>query len=260
MPADKKALDLLLNAIKTKKPCKPIRHIIGEDNISGAVAIQEELNKIRIKGGAKPIGAKIGSTSKAVQQQLGMNQPDYGILFDDMQVKSGATIPWKNLMQPKVEAEVAFVISQDLDTMPLSRVKLIGSIKAAFISIEIVDSRIEDWDIEITDSIADNASSGLFALGDRSTMLTEVDLQRARMELMKNGEVVSKGMTSASLDSPINALQWLATKMAELGQPLKAGSIVLSGALGPVVDVSPGDVIEAHIDGMGSCVVNFSKS
>ncbi len=259
MSVDKKAMDLLLNASKKGKPCAPIRDIIGEDNIQGAYDLQAAINAVRIAEGATPVGAKIGATSKAVREQFHLNQPDYGVLFDDMQLQTGATIPWKDVIQPKVEAEVAFIINKDLKGHPISRVKLIGSIKAAYVSIEIVDSRIKDWDIAITDTIADNASSSHFVLGDRATMLTEVDLQRARMELKKNGEVKSKGMASNSLDSPINALLWLANKMSELGSPLKKGSIILSGALGPVVDVEPGDHIEASIEGLGSCSVSFGK-
>ena len=259
MPTDKKALDHLMNAIKGKKPCPPIRHIIGEGNIEGAYDIQEKLNKVRVESGASVIGAKIGLTSKVVQDQLGVNQPDYGMLFDDMRIDNGGTVAWKELMQPKAEAEIAFIIKNDLEGHPISRVKLIGSIKAAFVSIEVVGSRIKDWDIGITDTIADNASSSHFVLGDRATMLTEVDLQRARMELKKNGEVVSKGKAGNSMDSPINALLWLANKMSELGNPIKAGSIILTGALGPTVDLSPGDQLEATIDGLGSCSFKVGK-
>ncbi|NNK80119.1 MAG: 2-keto-4-pentenoate hydratase [Flavobacteriales bacterium] len=259
MATDKKALDLLMNAIKKKKPCAPIRHLIGEDNIEGAYDIQEQLNKARQEAGSSVIGAKIGLTSKAVQVQLGVDQPDYGVLFDDMQIQNGGTVAWKELMQPKAEAEVAFIIQNDLEGHPISRVKLIGSIKAAYVSIEVVGSRIKDWDIGITDTIADNASSSHFVLGDRASRLTEVDLQRARMELKVNGEVVSKGKAGDSMDSPINALLWLANKMSELGNPLKAGSIILTGALGPTVDLRPGDKLEATIDGLGSCSFAVSK-
>lgn len=259
MSVDKKALDLLTNAIKKNKPCTPVRHILGEDNIQGAYDVQAALNKHRVNNGAKVIGAKIGLTSKAVQQQLGVDQPDYGVLFNDMKVENGGTIEWADLMQPKAEAEVAFEIQQDLTGHPISRVKLIGSIKAAFVSIEIVGSRIKDWDIQITDTIADNASSSHFVIGDRPAMLTEVDLQRARMEMRKNGEVVSKGITADCLDSPINALLWLANKMDELGSPIKKGDIILSGALGPMVDLKPGDKLEATIDGLGSCSFRVGK-
>jgi len=259
MPTDKKALDLLMNAVNKKKPCSPIRHLIGEDNIKGAYDIQEALNSARLEKGASIVGAKIGLTSKAVQEQLGVNQPDYGMLFDDMQIDNGGTVEWNELMQPKAEAEVAFVIKNDLEGHPISRVKLIGSIKEAFVSIEVVGSRIKDWDIGITDTIADNASSSHFVLGDRPTMLTEVDLQRARMELKKNGKVVSHGKAGDSMDSPINALLWLANKMSELGNPIKAGSIILTGALGPTVDLKPGDRLEATIEGLGSCSFRVGK-
>ncbi|NNC82840.1 MAG: 2-keto-4-pentenoate hydratase [Flavobacteriales bacterium] len=259
MPTDKKALDLLMNAVEKKKPCQPIRHIIGEDNIQGAYDIQSALNDQRVKDGASVIGAKIGLTSKVVQDQMGVSQPDYGILFDDMRIENGGTVAWKDLMQPKAEAEVAFVLKEDLADHPITRFKLISSIKAAFISIEVVGSRIKDWDIGITDSIADNASSSHFVLGDRATRLTEVDLQRARMELRQNGEVVSTGKAGNSMDSPINALLWLANKMSELGKPLRAGNIILTGAIGPTVDLKPGDTLEATIDGLGSCSFKVGK-
>jgi len=206
--------------------------------------------------GARKVGAKIGLTSEAVQAQLGVVQPDYGVLFDDMQVDNGGTVLWKHLMQPRIEAEVAFVLGKDVTGTPPDEAAILDAIDHCCIALEVVGSRVKDWNIKITDTIADNASASHFVLGDKQVSVDPGQLISCTMELTKNQELVSTGTGEACLGSPIYALHWLAITMAHLGSPLKKGDIILSGALGPMTSLAPGDHIEAHISGMDSVTLN----
>ena len=161
------------------------------------------------------------------------------------------------LMQPKVEAEIAFVLGKDLPNRPVSTVELINAIDYALAAIEIVGSRIKDWNIKITDTIADNASASHYVLGHKPTKLSDFDVINCQMRMTKNGDLASEGKGAACLGSPINATLWLADKMAEIGTPLKAGQVILSGALGKMTTVQAGDTIEASIDGLSSVSVSF---
>ncbi|MEL6653803.1 MAG: fumarylacetoacetate hydrolase family protein, partial [Bacteroidota bacterium] len=209
--------------------------------------------------GARLVGCKIGLTSEAVQQQLGVDQPDYGMLFADMEVMNGAIVPWGELHQPKAEAEIAFVLKADLPSDEITTVELFSAIDYAVAAIEIVGSRVKDWDIRITDTIADNASASHFVLGHKPVPLTHLDLITSRMRLYKNAELMSEGRGSDCLGSPLTATMWLAKTIARLGRPLKTGDIVLTGALGPMVNVEPGDHIKAGIEGLGEVSVRFGK-
>ncbi len=148
-------------------PCPPVRDLIGADNVDAAYAVQQQLTRARIEAGARVVGRKIGLTSPAVRRQLGVDQPDFGVLFDDMDVSALAEVPMHTLLQPKVEAEIAFVLSDDLSAGDLTADQVRGAVAYAVAALEIVDSRIAGWDITIADTIADNASSGLFVLGPR---------------------------------------------------------------------------------------------
>jgi 2-keto-4-pentenoate hydratase len=203
-------------------------------------------------------GRKIGLTAKSVQRQLGVDQPDFGMLFDHMSVADGESVPIRTLIAPKCEAEVAFVLGDDLDCECPTTVDALAAIDYALPAIEIVDSRIANWDIGIVDTIADNASSGLFVLGSRPVAVEDLDLRLCGMSLQKNGTGVSYGAGAAGLGSPLTALLWLARTMHASGRPLQAGDVVLSGALGPMVAAAAGDLFEARIGGLGSVRVSFS--
>jgi 2-keto-4-pentenoate hydratase len=194
-----------------------------------------------------------------VQKQLGVGQPDFGMLFADMAVEDGATIEPGRLLQPKVEVEVAFVMRRAPNVGKLTTAELISSIDYVLPALEIVDSRIQGWDIGIIDTIADNASSGLFVLGTRPVPVSEVDLRLCGMVLEKNGEPVSFGAGAACLGHPLHALGWLARTLAAVGRPLEAGSVVLSGALGPMIAASPGDAFEGRIESVGAVRVRFAQ-
>lgn len=252
------AAQQLLKAEKTKSPCDPVRALIGAQNIDDAYAVQNVISRQKEENGARPIGKKIGLTSVAVQQQLGVDQPDYGALFDKMQVLEGETISVTELMQPKAEAEIAFVLKKDLTTGNFSLTEIEEAIDYAVAAIEIVGSRIKNWDIRIADTIADNASASHFVLGTVRKKLSEIDVVQATMQLTKNEVLVSEGTGAACLGSPLIATQWLANKMVEMGTPLQKGDIVLSGALGPMTAIDTGDLLKAKIEGLGEVSIRFT--
>ncbi|MGX1701970.1 2-keto-4-pentenoate hydratase [Microbacterium sp. NPDC055357] len=258
MEAASVAADRLERASRTGIPCDPVRDLLGPDDIDLAYRTQSILTGRRLATGARIVGRKIGLTSPAVQRQIGVDRPDFGVLFDDMQFESGDVIPMRRLLQPKAEAEIAFVLAADItDASDADRVR--ASVAYALPALEIVDSRIAEWRIGITDTVADNASSGVFALGHERTSLAEASPIDARMSMHRGGEIVSEGDGRACLGDPLNALAWLAATAIDLRAPLQAGDIVLSGALGPMVTVRPGDVFTADISGFGSVTAQFSK-
>ncbi|NTG65107.1 2-keto-4-pentenoate hydratase [Agrobacterium rhizogenes] len=252
------AVERLERASARSAPCEPVADLLGPDDIDAAYEVQRRITERRISGGARLVGRKIGLTSRAVQAQIGVNRPDFGVLFDDMQFADGAEIPFSRLLQPKAEAEIAFLLAKDiLDASDLVVVR--DAVAQAFPSLEVVDSRIADWRIGITDTVADNASSGVFVIGAQGVALDAVQPADVVMTMLRNGEVVSQGTGRDCLDDPLNALAWLARTAIEIGAPLRAGDIVLSGALGPMVPVRPGDVFEAKIEPLGTIIARFSK-
>ncbi|MEZ4888298.1 MAG: fumarylacetoacetate hydrolase family protein [Chitinophagales bacterium] len=239
--------------------CKPIRDLIGETDLTKAYAVQEINTALRMAEGARIVGSKIGLTSPVVQQHFGINQPDFGMLWSDKEVWNNGEISVKEIMQPKAEAEIAFVLGKDLTSTSLTSIDVISAIDYALASIEIVGSRIEGWDIRITDTIADNASASHFVVGHQPARLENLDMIGCKMVMYRNGEIVSQGKGGDCLGSPINALLWLAKTMARLGKPMRAGDVVLTGALGPMIPISAGDSFRAEIEGLGEVSVNFTE-
>lgn len=237
-------------------PVPPLRDFLAGATVEDAYAIQALNTAHWLSRGRRRVGAKIGLTAKAVQTQLGVDQPDFGTLFADMAVDNGGAVGAGRLIQPKVEAEIAFILARSPDPEARDLISLAGAVAQVLPAIEIVDSRIENWNIGIVDTVADNASSGLFVMGD-PIPLGSIDLRMCGMVLARNGEPVSLGVGAACLGNPLNALGWLAGRMAALGSPLAEGDIVLAGALGPMVTVEPGDLFEASIDRIGSVRVRF---
>lgn len=255
--AIEEATDRLHRAARTHQPAAPVRDLLGADNIEAAYTVQRRLNSRRIAEGARVVGRKIGLTAPAVQQQLGVDQPDFGVLFDDMDVSADAAVPSTRLLQPKAEAEVAFMLKDDLDGSDLSLSAVVRAVDYAVAALEIVDSRIAGWDLTIADTVADNASSGLFVLGDTRLRLDQFDPRTVTMVLYADDVAVSRGDGSACLGNPLQALAWLADTAATFGDPLRAGQIVLSGALGPMVATPPGTRIRADIGPLGSVSAIF---
>ncbi|WP_321871883.1 2-keto-4-pentenoate hydratase [Paraburkholderia tropica] len=239
-------------AAGTREYLAPLRETWPDLTIDDAYEIQRANAAIHLAAGHRVTGCKIGLTSLAVQRQLGVDQPDFGVLFDDMAYGDGEPIPASVLAQPKVEAEIAFVLGRDIDAPQAGFADVIAAIDHALPAIEIVGSRIANWKIGIVDTIADNASSSAYVLGSRPVKLDAFDLRLCGMVLERRGEPVSVGAGAACLGHPLNALVWLARTMARVGTPLRAGMVLLSGALGPMAPVAPGDVFEARINGLGS--------
>lgn len=247
-----------IRAAYTGQPLAPIRFAEPLATMNDGYAIQTLNRNHWVQSGRRIVGAKIGLTSKAVQQQLGVDQPDFGVLFADMQVGEQDGVPAGRLLQPKVEAEIAFVLSRDIDADDENSASLADAIAYALPALEIVDSRIADWDIKMVDTIADNASAGLFVLGTQPVDIRSLDLATCTMQLEKNGARAAEGSGAACLGNPLNALAWLASMRIIRGEPLKAGNIILSGALGPMVPATSGDCFQAQIEGIGSIGIRFA--
>ncbi|WP_139978569.1 2-keto-4-pentenoate hydratase [Nocardioides litoris] len=258
------AVDRLATAQRERVPCPPVRDLIGTDDLPAAYAVQQGLVQARVAGGARVVGRKIGATSKAVQDQLGVDQPDFGYLLDDMDVSGRDRVSMRTLVQPRVEAEVAFRLAADVD-LPEDEITLEAvreRVEVALPALEVVDSRIAAWDIGFTDTVADNASSGLFVVGTEGRPLDGPDGLEPRevdMALAVGGEVRSSGNGAACLGDPLEALRWLAVQCARFGDPLRAGHLVLSGALGPFVPFAAGDRVEASISGFAPLVATFEE-
>jgi 2-keto-4-pentenoate hydratase len=255
------AVERLAVALETRVPCAAVRDLIGTDDLPAAYAVQQGLVQKRLALGASVVGRKIGATSKAVQDQLGVDQPDFGYLLDEMDVSDQHPISMRTLVQPRVEAEVAFVMAADVD-LPEDEITIDAvreRVAVALPALEIVDSRIEGWDIGFTDTVADNASSGLYVVGREGRTLDELEPKDVVMSLSIDGEVRSSGNGAACLGDPLEALRWLAVQCARFGDPLRAGHLVLSGALGPFVPFAPGDEVEASISGFDTLTAEFEE-
>jgi 2-oxopent-4-enoate/cis-2-oxohex-4-enoate hydratase len=232
--------DELHAALAGVRMVEPLTSRYSDITIEDAYAIQQRLNSRRLEAGERIVGKKIGVTSQAVMNMLGVHQPDFGMLTDAMVYNEGQAIEAASLMGPGVTAADVLAATE--------------GVMACF---EIVDSRIRDWKIKIQDTVADNASCGVFVLGDRVVDPRGLDLVTCGMVLEKNGEVVVTGAGAATMASPLNAMAWLANTLGRLGVPLKAGEVVLSGALGAMVPVKAGDNLRVAIGGIGGCSVRF---
>jgi 2-keto-4-pentenoate hydratase len=256
------AVERLARALETRVPCAAVRDLIGTDDLPAAYAVQQGLVQKRLAAGATVVGRKIGATSEAVQNQLGVDQPDFGYLLDDMDVSGDDPISMSPLLQPRVEAEVAFRLGRDLDPSDEAAITLDAvraAVEVALPALEIVDSRIDQWDIGFTDTVADNASSGLYVVGREGRTLDELEPREVEMSLSINGEVRSSGNGAACLGDPLEALRWLAVQCHRFGDPLRAGQVVLSGALGPFVPFAAGDRVVASISGFEPLVAEFEE-
>jgi len=250
----------LRDAARQRLTILPVRDELAGMGIAGAYAVQDINTRHALESGRRLTGRKIGLTSKSVQQQLGVDAPDFGMLFADMELAPDEEVAPGRVLQPKVEAEVAVVLERDLDGEEVTLSQLISATAYVLPAVEIVGSRIRDWDIRLLDTVADNASSGLYALGTQPRKLSEVDLRMCGMLMERKGKVVSLGVGAACLGHPLNAALWLARKMAEVGRPLQAGDVIMTGALGPMVTVEPGDLIETTIAGLGVVRTAFSAN
>ncbi|WP_025274850.1 2-keto-4-pentenoate hydratase [Haloglycomyces albus] len=236
----------------------PVREVIGATDIETAYAVQD-VNTHHVTGrGARIVGRKIGLTSVDVQAQLGVDQPDFGMLFDYMDIPNEGTISTSGLIAPRIEAEIALVMGGDLTRSNVTTAEAISAVDYAVAALEIIDCRIAEWDISIVDTIADNAAASHFVLGHTPRRLTDLDIAACTMDMRLNDERVSTGTGRDCLGSPLNALRWLAARMAERNRPLRRGDVVLTGALGPTAAVRAGDRVSARLGPLGEVAVNFS--
>lgn len=241
------------------EPIVPLREYLEPTDAAGAYAVQEINTRYWEAQGRRIVGRKAGLTAKAVQAQLGVDQPDFGVLFDDMRVADGGLLDPAKCIQPKAEAEIAFVLGADLPSVQSTPAEVAAAVASVHAAIEIVDSRIADWKITFADTVADNGSSAFFVLAEEGLPLSGLDLEGAAMTMTFNGETVSTGIGAAALGNPLNAAAWLASTLAERGEPLRKGDVLLAGALGPMVALKPGDAVRTEIAGIGACSFTYTK-
>ncbi|MFT4704557.1 MAG: 2-oxopent-4-enoate hydratase [Bradymonadia bacterium] len=253
----------LRNAQATRTPCPPLIEDVPHLRLSEAYQIQRINVRAHMAGSthSEPrtlVGHKIGLTSEAVMKWLNVREPDFGCLTSDMVVPNGGLVTVSDLLQPRAEAEIAFVLARDLSGPGVTAADVIAATHYVLPAIEIVASRVADWKISIIDTVADNASAGMFVLGPEPQSLHGLDLALAGMKLSKNGRVVSTGAGAACMDHPVHAVAWLANTFGRLGTTLRAGEVILSGALGPVTPVVAGDFLDAEIAHLGRVSVRFA--
>ena len=249
-----------LRAAYTDGTVAPMRDGLEPTDVVGAYAVQTINTRFWEAQGRRIVGRKAGLTAKAVQEQLGVDQPDFGVLFDDMRVADGGTLDAAKCIQPKAEAEIAFVLSADLPSPETTPEDVAAAVATVHAAIEIVDSRIADWKIAFADTVADNGSSAFFVLAEPGLPLAGLDLEGAAMEMTFDGAVVSTGIGAAALGNPLNAAAWLARTLAARGEPLKAGDVLLAGALGPMVSLQPGNVVRTKVAGIGECSFTYGNA
>ncbi len=249
--------DELFAALTSGQAVEPLTTRFPDISVDDAYHIQQRMIARRLEQGERVVGKKIGVTSAAVMNLLGVHQPDFGYMLDSMSFSEGEAVPMERLIQPKAEGEIAFVMKRDLMGPGITAADVLAATEGVITCFEIVDSRIRDWKIKIQDTVADNASCGVFVLGDRLVDPRRVDLATCGMVLEKNGEIACTGAGAATLGNPVNAVVWLANMLGSLGIPLKAGEIVLSGSLGPMIPVQAGDNLRCTIGGIGGCSVRF---
>ena len=249
--------DELYTALRAQSVVEPLTNRHADITIEHAYAIQQRMISRRQQDGERIIGKKVGVTSRVVMNMLGVYQPDFGYMLDGMIASEGDSIAMSSLIQPKAEGEIAFVMKRDLMGPGLSNADVLAATECVMPCFEIVDSRIRDWKIKIQDTVADNASCGMFVLGDRAVDPRKIDLSTCGMVLEKNGEIIATGAGAAALGSPVNAVAWLANTLGRLGIGLKAGEVVLSGALAAMFPAKAGDNFRVSIGGLGSCSVRF---
>ncbi len=251
--------DELFTALRGREMIAPLTEREPEITIEDAYHVSLRMVQRRVDDGEKIIGKKIGVTSKAVQNMLNVHQPDFGYLTDRMVYGNGDEMPIsEQLIQPRAEGEIAFILKKDLAGPGVTNADVLAATEAVMPCFEIVDSRIRDWKIKIQDTVADNASCGLFVLGDSAVDPRKVDLSTVGMVVEKNGSIISTGAGAAALGSPVNCVAWLANTLGRFGISLKAGEVILSGSLVPLEPVVAGDFMRVEIGGIGSASVRFT--
>ncbi|WP_369414669.1 2-keto-4-pentenoate hydratase [Collibacillus ludicampi] len=258
-PFVEKAAKALWEAELNRQPIEPLTQTYESITVEDSYAIQQQVKAWKLDSGRRIIGRKIGLTSQAMQNALGVHEPDFGSLFDDMLLPEGSLVPYERFLQPKVEAELAFIMKHDLQGPAVHFQDVIQATAYVVPAFEIIDSRVRDWKIKIQDTVADNASSGALILGSRGVSVHDVNLRLIGLVLERNGEVIDTAAGAAVLGHPATAVAWLCNKLATFGEGMKAGDIVLSGSFTRAYEVKPGDVYSAHFAGVGTVQVGFGS-
>jgi 2-keto-4-pentenoate hydratase len=251
------AADALDAAERSRQPIEPLTLSHADIDVTDAYEIQLLNVRRRLAAGGVVRGHKVGLSSKAMQEMMGVGEPDYGHLLDDMFVFEGFDVDTATLCQPRVEIEVAFVLGNPLPAPGCNVADVLRATEYICPAIEIIDSRIKDWQIKLCDTIADNASSARLVLGGRATRIDAVDLRDLQARLVKNGEHVATGSTGAVLGNPVTAVAWLANKVHSFGVSLDAGHVVMPGSCTRAFDVAPGDTVSADFEVLGAVSVHF---
>lgn len=247
----------LYEAHETGEPIDPLT-ATHDLTIEDAYEVQSSFVQRRINDGATVLGHKVGLTSDGIQEQLGVNEPDFGRLLDTMFV-DGRSVPSEKLIAPRIEPEVGFLIGEDLEP-PVTYLDVLEATRGVVPVLEVIDSRVRNWDIQIQDTIADNASSAMYLTGETVTSLNGIDPSLEGVKLYRNGTLEASGVGAAVLDHPARSVAWLANTLADLGQQLSAGHLVLSGSLTPAVDVAPGDALTAEFTSVGSLTARIENN
>ena len=249
--------DELYVAAKECRALEPLTSRHADLTVDDAYRIQQRVNARRIEAGERMIGKKIGVTSQVVMDMLGVYQPDFGMLSDAMLYREGEAIPAASLIQPKAEGEIAFVLRHDLQGPGVSVADVLAATAGVMACFEIVDSRIRDWKIRIQDTVADNASCGVFVIGAARVAPRALDLAAVKMDILKNGAHIASGTGAAVQGHPATAVAWLANTLGRFGIPFLAGEIILSGSLAPLLPITPGDRFDMSLTGIGTASISF---
>ena len=255
----KKAADILVAAQKERKQAVQLHVTFPDITIEDSYAISTEVMQRKTRAGARLIGHKVGLTSKAMQRSSMIDEPDYGVLLDGTVVEDGDVIELQRLVQPRVEAEMAFIMERDLEGPGANTASALRAIAGVLPAVEIVDSRVADWKIKLVDTVADNASSGLIVMGGRLRRVDELDLRLVGVAVTRRGDLIDTGAGAAALGNPARCVAWLANKLASFGAKLHAGDVVLPGAVHKMVPVQPSDVFRAEFAHLGAVTVRFSQ-
>ena len=253
---DRLAADLA-EAERVRVGIAPLTDANPDIDVVDAYEIQLINIRQRIAEGARVVGHKVGLSSKVMQQMMGVDEPDYGHLLEEMEVFQDTPVKTGNYLYPRVEVEVGFVLAEDLPGEECTEEDVVAATAAYAPAIELIDTRIKDWQIKLCDTIADNASSAGFVLGSERVAPSDIDIKNIDAVLTRNGEEIAKGRSDAVLGNPVTAVAWLARKVAGFGVRLKAGDIVLPGSCTFAVEARPGDEFVAEFDGLGSVRLTF---
>jgi 2-keto-4-pentenoate hydratase len=259
-PAQQQHAERLLEAHAARRPIAPLTEQDPQLTLADAYAIQSAVIDAQVRDGARVVGRKVGLTSKPMQEMLGVDEPDFGVLLDGMAVEDGGVVALDRLLQPRAEAEIAFLMQADVEGPNATAASVIPAIAGALPAIEIIDSRVADWKIRLVDTVADNASSGMFVLGAQLTPLAGLDLRLEGMALWQDDRLVDTGAGAAVLGNPLHCVAWLANTLSAYGTGLRAGDVVLAGALHRAIPIRGDEVLRAEFTRLGAVSVRFTTA